>query len=245
MGLMVSFACSLIVEEGNRSDAGPGYLLSSFNSPISNRRTDSYGGSFENRTRFSVEVIKAVRAAAPNTALFYRISGSEWMEDSDEAKELGSWTVDDTVRFAKQLPALGVDLLDVSSGGNNKNQKLTPFGGYQIDISRRVRRELKAEGLDLLVGAVGLITGAEQARDILQSHKEETNGVEGKGFNGDVKVEAEQAKDALQGQDAVADVVFVARQFMREPEWVLRVAHTLGVEVQWPVQYMGFVKNML
>ncbi|KAF2099107.1 putative NADH oxidase [Rhizodiscina lignyota] len=219
-----------------------GYLLCSFNSPISNQRTDKYGGSFENRTRICVEVIKAVREVIPaDMPLFYRITSTEWMDESEEAKTLGSWDVAQSIQFAKQLPSLGVDLLDVSSGGNHEHQRIQPHLTYQIEIAGQIRKELKQASLPLLIGAVGMITGAEQARDIVQLQKGQyiaepgTNG--DVNFEGSTKAEAEQARDLVQGDDSVADVILVARQFMREPEWVLRVAWRLGVEVQWPIQY--------
>ncbi len=89
-----------------------GYLINEFLSPLSNHRTDAYGGSYENRTRFALEVVDAVRAVWPeDKPLFFRISATEWLEE-------GGWTADDTVRFARELQAHGVDLLDVSTGGN-------------------------------------------------------------------------------------------------------------------------------
>lgn len=137
------------------------------------------------------------------------------MEDSPIAKDRGSWDVESSIRFAKLLPELGVDLLDVSSGGNNEEQRIMPHTNYQVQIAGRIRRELKISGLPLLIGAVGMITDAEQARDIVQGC---------------------DSTDNL-GPTAIADAILVARQFMREPEWVLRVAWWLGVEVQWPVQF--------
>lgn len=214
-----------------------GYLLCSFNSPISNQRTDKYGGSFENRVRICVEVIKAVREVIPeDMPLFYRITSTEWMEETEEGKTLGSWDVNESIRFAKMLPSLGVDLLDVSSGGNQESQQIRMHSSYQIEIAGQIRRAVEKNGDKLYIGAVGMITGAEQARDIVQGAKYSVE-------NGDVNFEqssqqeAEEARDMVQGKDANADVILVARQFMREPEWVLRVAWRLGVDVQWPVQY--------
>ncbi|KAI9872987.1 MAG: hypothetical protein M1830_000960 [Pleopsidium flavum] len=196
-----------------------GYLLSSFLSPLSNSRTDSYGGSFANRIRLPIEVIKAVREVIPaSMPLLYRISATEWMEDQSSH----SWTVNDTITFAKLLPGLGVDLLDVSSGGNNHAQKIQMHNDFQVGIAGQIRSSLRAAGVSLLLGAVGMITDAEQARDILEVSAQE---------------EAEQVRDVVEGRDPKADVILVARQFMREPEWVFRVAWGLGVEVQWPVQY--------
>ncbi|TVY37075.1 putative NADPH dehydrogenase, partial [Lachnellula occidentalis] len=202
--------------------AAHGYLLCSFLSPISNRRTDTYGGSFENRIRILVEVIQAVRAVIPSgMPLLVRISATEWMEK--HASE--SWDVESTIKLAKLLPALGVDLLDVSSGGNNEAQTIELHNGFQIGIAGRVRSALLEAGIkDLLVGAVGLITEAEAAKEIVEN---------GKPGSKDATVEIENER----GETSKADIVLVARQFMREPEWVLRVAHRLGVEVKWPQQY--------
>jgi 2,4-dienoyl-CoA reductase-like NADH-dependent reductase (Old Yellow Enzyme family) len=203
--------------------AAHGYLLCSWLSPISNKRTDKYGGSFENRIRLLIEVIKTVREVVPSgMPLLLRVSSTEWMENSGEPE---SWDVDSTIRLAKLLPALGVDLLDVSSGGNNEKQSLTPYNDYQVDIAGRIRSALHEAGIkDLLIGAVGMITEAEAAKSIVQNGKE--------GPRDQVEIESES------GQKTKADLVLVARQFLREPEWVFRVAYRLGVEVQWPVQYL-------
>lgn len=202
--------------------AAHGYLLSSWLSPISNKRTDDYGGSFENRTRLLLEIIKVVREVIPSgMPLSVRVSSTEWMEKSDEPE---SWDVESTIRLAKLLPALGVDLLDVSSGGNNEKQAVNIHVNYQTDIAGRIRSALYEAGIkDLLIGAVGLITEAEVAKSLVQNGQE--------GPRDQVEVEGES------GQKTKADVVIVARQFLREPEWVFRVAYRLGVEVQWPVQY--------
>jgi 2,4-dienoyl-CoA reductase-like NADH-dependent reductase (Old Yellow Enzyme family) len=196
-----------------------GYLISSFLSPISNRRTDEYGGSFENRIRLLVDVVKAVREVIPEgMPLLVRVSSTEWMEK--QAQE--SWDVESTIRLAKLLPGLGVDLLDVSSGGNNEKQAVTPFNNYQVSIAGRIREELYKAGIkELLIGAVGMITEAETAKEIVEKGK------------GDGLVEIEDENGGI----AKADVVLVARQFLREPEWVLRVAYRLGIKVQWPSQY--------
>jgi 2,4-dienoyl-CoA reductase-like NADH-dependent reductase (Old Yellow Enzyme family) len=199
-----------------------GYLISSFLSPISNKRTDKYGGSFENRTRVLVEVIKAIRATIPETMpLMLRISSTEWMEWSGEE----SWTVDQSIRLAKLLPDLGVDLLDVSSGGNNEQQKIQIHPYYQVSIAGRIREALKAEGKQLLIGAVGMITNAEMAKSIVEEDGSRV------AADGTVEVSEEH------GQKTQADLVLIARQFLKEPEFVLRVAHQLGVKVAWPLQY--------
>lgn len=210
-----------------------GYLFHQFLSPVTNKRTDQYGGSFENRTRLLREVILAVRSVMPeHMPLFLRLSTTEWLEGSEVEKAAsGSWDVESTIKLAKLLPDLGVDLLDASSGGNHHSQNTSQFHtkDYQTKIAGRIRQEVKAEGKKLLIGAVGLITDAEQARDLVEE-REPTIGEEAQA--------AHEVTDAEQGRDPHADVVLVARQFMREPEWVLRVAHKLGVDVAWPSQFL-------
>jgi 2,4-dienoyl-CoA reductase-like NADH-dependent reductase (Old Yellow Enzyme family) len=133
-----------------------GYLINEFLSPHSNHRTDAYGGSYENRTRFALEVVDAVREVWPDDKpLFFRISATEWLED-------GGWTADDTVRFAADLRAHGIDLLDVSTGGNASGVRIPTGPGYQVPFAARVRNET-----GLPVAAVGLITDVEQAEKIL------------------------------------------------------------------------------
>jgi 2,4-dienoyl-CoA reductase-like NADH-dependent reductase (Old Yellow Enzyme family) len=221
--------------------AAHGYLIHQFLSPISNRRTDKFGGSFENRTRLLVEIIRAIRSVIPDTMpLFLRISSTEWMEETELGRTHGSWDVESSIRLAKLLPSLGVDLLDASSGGNHPLQKINPWvAGYQTVIASRIRAEAKANDAqsNLLIGAVGLITEAEQARDIL----EEGGAAAIQKASADVAAEAKTAAGMTENQDGkapMADVVLVGRQFMREPEWVLKVAWQLGVEVAWPNQFL-------
>lgn len=133
-----------------------GYLIGQFLSPHSNRRTDSYGGSFENRTRFALEVVDAVRAEWPeDLPVFFRISATDWLEEN-------GWTADDTVRFADDLLAHGVDLLDVSTGGNAATARIPAAPGYQVPFAARVKAETR-----LPVAAVGLITEPAQAEKII------------------------------------------------------------------------------
>jgi 2,4-dienoyl-CoA reductase-like NADH-dependent reductase (Old Yellow Enzyme family) len=133
-----------------------GYLINEFLSPHSNHRTDAYGGSYENRTRFALEVVDAVREVWPDDKpLFFRVSATEWLED-------GGWTADDTVRFAADLRAHGIDLLDVSTGGNASGVRIPTGPGYQVPFAARVKNETA-----LPVAAVGLITDVEQAEKIL------------------------------------------------------------------------------
>ncbi|MFS4105041.1 NADH:flavin oxidoreductase/NADH oxidase [Streptomyces sp. PD-S100-1] len=133
-----------------------GYLINEFLSPYSNHRTDAYGGSYENRVRFALEVVDAVRAVWPeDKPLFFRISATDWLDE-------GGWTADDTVRFAAELHAHGVDLLDVSTGGNAPGASIPTGPGYQVPFAARVKAETP-----MPVAAVGLITEPEQAEKIL------------------------------------------------------------------------------
>jgi 2,4-dienoyl-CoA reductase-like NADH-dependent reductase (Old Yellow Enzyme family) len=222
--------------------AAHGYLIHQFLSPVTNQRTDRYGGSFDNRIRLLVEIIEAIRNVVPaSMPLFLRISATEWMEETALGKKFGSWDVESSIRLAKLLPGLGVDLLDVSSGGNHPDQTIVMVNSkdYQTRIASRIRSEVKKEGLQLLIGAVGLITEAQQARDIL----EEGGADAGRPRAADDGIEKEaqaavQMTEVGDGKEPMADVILVARQFMREPEWVLRVAWQLGVDVAWPNQFL-------
>ena len=216
-----------------------GYLIHQFLSPLSNRRTDRYGGSFENRTRLLIEIIRAIRSVIPTTMpLFLRISATEWLENSELGQKYGTWDMESSISMAKLLPALGVDLLDVSSAGNNPHARIPMHNSYQVSLAERIRIALRADNLKLLIGAVGLITEAEQARAIL----EDGGGARlaGSGLEAELDKEARAAMDMTERKDGtqpMADVVLVARQFMREPEWVLKVAHRLGVDIAWPSQF--------
>ncbi|ATL25973.1 NADH:flavin oxidoreductase/NADH oxidase [Streptomyces formicae] len=133
-----------------------GYLIGEFLSPHSNGRTDAYGGSYENRTRFALEVVDAVRAVWPeDKPLFFRVSATDWLPED-------GWTPDDTVRLAADLKEHGVDLLDVSTGGNAAGVRIPVGPGYQVPFAARVKAET-----ELPVAAVGLITEVEQAEKIL------------------------------------------------------------------------------
>jgi 2,4-dienoyl-CoA reductase-like NADH-dependent reductase (Old Yellow Enzyme family) len=133
-----------------------GYLVGQFLSPHSNHRVDEYGGSYENRVRFALEVVDAVRAVWPDDLpVFFRISATDWLEE-------GGWTADDTVRLADELLAHGVDLLDVSSGGNAAGVRIPLRPGYQVPFAARVKAETA-----LPAAAVGLITEPDQAEKIL------------------------------------------------------------------------------
>jgi 2,4-dienoyl-CoA reductase-like NADH-dependent reductase (Old Yellow Enzyme family) len=135
-----------------------GYLLHEFLSPLSNQRTDEYGGSFENRTRLLRQVIDAVKSVWPaENPLFVRISATDWTE--------GGWATEETVKLAYILKDMGVDLIDCSSGGNVYNAKIPVSPGYQVPFSEAVRKT------GILTGAVGLITTARQSESILQEEK--------------------------------------------------------------------------
>ncbi|MFJ9407562.1 NADH:flavin oxidoreductase/NADH oxidase [Streptomyces sp. NPDC101393] len=139
-----------------------GYLIGQFLSPHTNHRTDEYGGSYENRTRFALEVVDAVRAVWPQELpVLFRISATDWLTENEEDEREG-WTADDTVRFAADLLAHGVDLLDTSTGGNAPRARIATGPGYQVPFAERVKRET-----GLPVGAVGLITEARQAEKII------------------------------------------------------------------------------
>lgn len=132
-----------------------GYLLHEFLSPIANQRTDAYGGSFDNRVRFPLEVFAAVRKAFCGV-LGLRLSATDWVE--------GGWDCDQSAEFAKRLKALGCDFIHVSSGGVSPLQKITLGADYQVPFARQIR-----QASDLATTAVGLITQAQQAEIILQN----------------------------------------------------------------------------
>jgi 2,4-dienoyl-CoA reductase-like NADH-dependent reductase (Old Yellow Enzyme family) len=137
--------------------AAHGYLVHEFYSPLSNHRTDEYGGSFENRIRLLLEIIDTVKEAWPaDKPLFVRISSTDWTE--------GGWTAEDSVELAKILKGKGVDLVDCSSGGNVATAKIPLKPGYQVPFAEKVRKET-----GILTGAVGLITTPEQADEIIQT----------------------------------------------------------------------------
>jgi 2,4-dienoyl-CoA reductase-like NADH-dependent reductase (Old Yellow Enzyme family) len=135
--------------------AAHGYLIHEFLSPLSNQRTDAYGGSFENRTRILREIVAAVRVSWPEGApLFVRISATDWID--------GAWDIEQSVELARQLKQLGADLIDCSSGGNAEHAKIPVRPGYQTPFAEQIRREA-----NILTGAVGLITSPVQAEHIL------------------------------------------------------------------------------
>lgn len=144
--------------------AAHGYLLHQFLSPVTNNRTDEYGGSFENRVRLVEDVTEAVRRAWPDDEpVFVRISATDWLPDQD------SWTVEDSVRLAPRLADAGADLIDVSAGGIHPDQQLPDFGpNYQVPFAEQIRQETAVP-----VGAVGGITTGEQAQAIVANERAE------------------------------------------------------------------------
>lgn len=138
--------------------AAHGYLLHQFYSPVSNHRTDKYGGSFENRIRLLLEVTRLVKQEwGDEKPLFVRISATDWTDDG--------WDIEDSVELAKKLKALGVDVIDASTGGNVRTD--IPTGpGYQVDFAQQIK-----ERADIITGAVGMITTAEQSESILKNEQ--------------------------------------------------------------------------
>jgi 2,4-dienoyl-CoA reductase-like NADH-dependent reductase (Old Yellow Enzyme family) len=135
--------------------AAHGYLIHQFLSPLSNMRTDRYGGSFDNRVRLCLEIADAVRATWPaHLPVFVRISATDWVD--------GGWDLDQSVELARRLGRCGVDLIDCSSGGSVPSAQIPLGPGYQVPFAERVRREA-----NVATGAVGLITTARQANEIV------------------------------------------------------------------------------
>jgi 2,4-dienoyl-CoA reductase-like NADH-dependent reductase (Old Yellow Enzyme family) len=173
--------------------AAHGYLINEFLSPLANHRADEYGGTFDGRIRFALEVAAAIRAGWPDSLpLFMRISAIDWVEEG--------WQVEDSVELARRLRPLGVDLIDCSSGGVVPYAKIQPGPAYQAPFAERIRRES-----GILTGAVGMITEPRQADAIVRT-----------------------------GQ---ADMVLLAREFLRDPYWPLHAAKALDVTAAIPKQY--------
>jgi 2,4-dienoyl-CoA reductase-like NADH-dependent reductase (Old Yellow Enzyme family) len=139
--------------------AAHGYLLHEFLSPFSNTRADEYGGSFENRIRFTLETVDAVRRVWPDELpLLVRLSATDWTE--------GGWDIDQSTELARVLHAHGVDLVDTSSGGNVAGARIPVGPGYQVEFAERIRRDA-----GMPTGAVGMITDPHQADEIVRSGK--------------------------------------------------------------------------
>ena len=139
--------------------AAHGYLFHQFYSPLANERTDSYGGSFENRIRFLLEVTEVVRKEWPEEKpLFVRISATDWTD--------GGWTLEDSVKLSVELKKLGVDLIDTSTGGNVPKATIPSQPGYQVPFAAQIKKEA-----NILTGAVGQIISAKQSEEILKQGK--------------------------------------------------------------------------
>ena len=173
--------------------AAHGYLLHQFLSPLSNTRTDEYGGTFENRIRATLKVARAVREVWPQRLpLFVRVSATDWKE--------GGWDLAQTIELARHLKPLGVDLIDTSSGGLVPGVKIPLGPGYQTGFAEAIRKEA-----GIATGAVGMISEPTQAETILATEQ--------------------------------ADLVFLARELLRDPYWPRRAAKALDVKIKAPVQY--------
>ncbi|CAM5999617.1 unnamed protein product, partial [Sphagnum balticum] len=142
--------------------AAHGFLLHSFLSPVSNKRTDKYGGSFENRIRLLLEVIHDTRCrVGEKMPLFLRVSATDWLEETD----IEGWTVEDTAKLSLRAAEVGIDFIDVSSGGSSPFQKVKAGPAYQASFSKYIKSVVKNK---VLVGAVGTITNGVQANDLLE-----------------------------------------------------------------------------
>lgn len=179
--------------------AAHGYLLHEFLSPLSNKRTDEYGGSFENRSRLVLEVTKEIRKVWPKELpLFVRISATDWAD--------GGWNIEESVKLSKLLKEEGVDLIDCSSGGLIPDAVIPAEKGYQVGFAERIKREA-----NILTGAVGLIVEPQQAEEILENKK--------------------------------ADLILMAREFLRTPFFPLEAAKELKIDLEWPNQYKRAKRN--
>ena len=171
-----------------------GYLIHSFLSPLSNQRTDEYGGSFENRIRLLKEIISDIRNIWPERLpLFLRISSTDYLP--------GGWNLESSVELSNIVKQLGVDMIDCSSGGLMPHVRIPVGPGYQVPFAEKIRKET-----GILTGAVGLITTPMQANEIIINGK--------------------------------ADMIFIARESLRNPYFPLTAAKELGKEIEWPVQYL-------
>jgi 2,4-dienoyl-CoA reductase-like NADH-dependent reductase (Old Yellow Enzyme family) len=174
--------------------AAHGYLIHEFLSPHSNQRDDEYGGSLQNRMRFLLEVTDAVRQVLPEDfPLLVRVSATDWIEEA-------GLTLAESVEIARELKKHGVDLIDVSSGGNVNNAKIPIGPSYQVPLSEAIHYDAQ-----IPTGAVGLITEPTQANTILEQDQ--------------------------------ADLIIMAREFLRDPRWPQRAARELSQHIAWPDQY--------
>ncbi|BGP13150.1 hypothetical protein JCM10213_000272 [Rhodosporidiobolus nylandii] len=194
-----------------------GYLIHNFLSPVSNHRKDKYGGSLENRMRYPLEIIALVRKHWPShKPLFLRISASDWHPKGEakdpETGDNASWGIEQSKVYVKEAIKLGVDLVDVSSGGNTPEQQISIGPGYQVPFAEEIKQSLSKEET-IPISSVGLITDGKQAEEILQQGK--------------------------------ADVISVAREFLRDADLVFNWAQELGKVVNVPVEYQRAYTRMM
>jgi 2,4-dienoyl-CoA reductase-like NADH-dependent reductase (Old Yellow Enzyme family) len=188
-----------------------GYLVSSFLSPAVNKRTDQYGGSFENRIRLALEIIDATREVIPaDMPLFVRISATDWLDTNPSWNGGPSWTVEDSIKFAELLAQRGVDVLDVSSGGNHALQKVVGGPGYQAPFAKAIKAAVKDT---MLVSSVGSIKTGLEAQKII-------DGSQNGGKDG--------GQDA---SDTPLDLIAAGRMFLKNPGLVWAWADELGVTI--------------
>ncbi len=173
--------------------AAHGYLLHEFMSPLINKRTDEYGGSFENRIKLLLQITDDLRSIIPeNLPLFVRISATDWLENG--------WTIEDSIRLSVILKKKGVDVIDCSTAGLTPPEKIPVGFGYQVPFAQSIR-----EKTGMTTGAVGMIVSPQQAEEIITAGK--------------------------------ADLVFLAREMLRDAYFPMRAAYELGYDTQWPKQY--------
>ncbi|GAA5978872.1 hypothetical protein JCM10908_002719 [Rhodotorula pacifica] len=192
-----------------------GYLNTNFMSPVSNQRKDKYGGSLENRMRFTLETLDVMKKAIPkDVSLWLRLTASEWWPEGEknEKGEWISWGIEQSKIFCKEAAKHGVDLIDISSGGNTPRQQIKVGPGYQVPFAEAIRNEFTDEDR-IPISSVGLITGGKQAEEILQSGK--------------------------------ADLVSIAREFLRDPALVFNWAQELGIVVSVPVEMQRAYTRMM
>ncbi|KAL7894335.1 hypothetical protein HDV63DRAFT_160732 [Trichoderma sp. SZMC 28014] len=185
-----------------------GYLVSSFLSPAVNKRTDQYGGSFENRTRLALEIIDGTRETIPaDMPLFVRISATDWLDTNPDWNGGPSWTIEESVKFAKLLAQRGVDVLDVSTGGNHALQKVVGGPGYQAPFAKAIKAAVKDT---MLVSTVGSIKTGLEAQKIIEGRQ------------------SGQDEDA---SDTPLDLIAAGRPFQKNPGLVWAWAEDLGVTI--------------
>lgn len=172
--------------------AAHGYLIHQFFSPLINNRKDIYGGSFENRIRFLIEIIKAIQKELSTQSLWVRISATDWAE--------GGWNLEESIALARILKELKVEVVDISTGGAVSHQMIDTGLNYQVPFASAIKKHT-----NLVTGTVGLITSALQAEEILKNKE--------------------------------ADLIFIGREFLRNPQFVRKAADDLKEPLPWPKQY--------